>query len=221
MSDDAAKRAAAQAALPLIAGHALIGVGTGSTADAFIDLLACCEPRLHGAIASSERTARRLHAAGIGVLPLGEFDSIPVYVDGADEVDPGFRLVKGAGGAATREKIVASMAETFVCIVDESKVVDVLGGAPLAVEVLRPAEAYVTRRLRELGGVAHRRIGFTSDDGNHILDVVGLPLAEDPLALERELDAIPGVAGHGLFASRPADVLVIGTPGGEAAVRRR
>jgi len=221
VSYDFAKRAAAEAALPYLAGHALIGVGSGTTVDAFLDVLVTRDLQLHAVVPASRHSAERLRAAGIAVLEPNEVDELPVYVDGADEVDPDFHLVKGAGGASTREKIVASMSELFVCLVDDSKPVSVLGCSPIPVEVLHFAERHAIKRLRDLGGHPVMREGFLTDDGNHILDVDGLPVAENPLALERALDAIPGVVGHGLFATRPADVVLIASNDGSVETRRR
>lgn len=204
-----AKRAVAHEAMKHVRGHALVGIGTGSTVDEFIDLLGCCDWELHAVIASSRRSADRLRSHGIAVLDPTEIDTLPVYVDGADEADGELRLLKGAGGAATREKLLASAARTFVCIADDSKFAERLGARPVAVEVLAVAEAIVMRGLRELGGTPLRRVGFLTDDGNPVLDVTGLPLADDPLAFECALDSLPGVVGNGIFAARPADVLLL------------
>jgi len=208
---------AAQAALayvePLLDSNAIIGVGTGSTADAFIDGLAQFKGRFLGTVASSERSAARLAALGLPVLDLNDVDSLPIYVDGADEIDAHFSMIKGGGGALTREKIVASVAECFVCIADASKQVAVLGTFPLPVEVIPMARASVARALAKLGGHPHLRDGFVSDNGNLILDVAGLDLA-DPIQMETCINDIPGVVTCGLFALRGADVLLLATPEG-------
>jgi ribose 5-phosphate isomerase A len=169
--------------------------------------------RLRGAVASSEASAARLSAVGIRVLDLNEIDELPIYVDGADEIDAGFAMIKGGGGALTREKIVAAVARTFVCIADQSKLVDVLGRFPLPLEVIPMARAHVSRVMAALGGTAVPREGFTTDNGNIILDVRGLRIT-DPVAMESEINQIPGVVTVGLFARRPADVLLLGTPDG-------
>ncbi len=215
----ASKRAAAEAALAYVVPGEVLGVGTGSTADFFIDLLAGIRDRFDGAVASSRATARRLRGHGIRVRDFAEMDEIPVYVDGADECDDGLRLIKGGGGALTREKILAAASRRFVCIADASKLVRRLGRFPLAVEVLPLARGYVARRLRELGGRPVVRDGFTTDNGNVILDVHDLRI-DDPLELEQRLDRIAGVVASGLFAARPADVLLLGTPRGVRTLQR-
>ena len=218
MSQDAQKRLAAQAALtviqPLLAPGRVIGVGTGSTANHFIDALPELRSMFAGAVSSSVETARRLRARDIRVFDLNDVEAVAVYVDGADEVAPGRVLVKGGGGALVREKIVAACAQCFVCVVDQSKVVDALGAFPLPVEVVPLARRFVSRRLRALGGEPSFRVGFETDNGNHILDVRHLPM-DDPPALERALNAIPGVVDNGLFAAsaRP-QVVLVGTPRG-------
>jgi len=208
---------AAHAALayvePLLDTDAVIGVGTGSTADAFIDALAQYAGRVRGTVASSERSAARLAALGLPVLDLNDVESLPLYVDGADEIDPHLSMVKGGGGALTREKIVASVAECFVCIADESKQVPVLGAFPLPVEVIPMARASVARALIQLGGRPALREGFVTDNGNLILDVSGLDL-RDPIQTETCINDIPGVVTCGLFALRGADVLLLATPDG-------
>lgn len=218
MSQDAQKRLAAQAALtvikPLVAPGRVIGVGTGSTANHFINALPELRSMFAGVVSSSVETARRLRARDIRVFDLNDVEAVAVYVDGADEVAPGRMLVKGGGGALTREKIVAACAECFVCVVDQSKVVDALGAFPLPVEVVPLARRFVSHRLRALGGEPSFRSGFETDNGNHILDVRNLPM-DDPPALERALNAIPGVVDNGLFAAsaRP-QVVLVGTPRG-------
>jgi ribose 5-phosphate isomerase A len=192
---------------------AVIGVGTGSTADLFIDGLASLRGHFRGAVASSERSAQRLTALGILVLDLNEVQTMPVYVDGADEINAQLHMVKGGGGALTREKIVASVAKLFVCIADESKLVDVLGRFPLPIEVLPIAREAVFRVVRELGGAPALRTGFVTDNGNQIVDVSGLSI-KDPCALEKALNNVPGVVTNGLFAIRPADVALLATQSG-------
>jgi ribose 5-phosphate isomerase A len=217
-SQDELKRAVARAAVRYVPDNAVIGVGTGSTADCFIDELGRIANRVAGAVPSSERSATRLAHQGIRLVDLNDVESLPVYIDGADEIDGGFSMIKGGGGALTREKIVAAVAEKFVCIADHTKVVDVLGGFPLPIEVIPLARAHVTRRLAALGGTPRLRAGFTTDNGNVIVDVHGLKITE-PVALERVLNGIAGVVTNGLFAERGADVLLLGTP--EGVVERR
>lgn len=213
---DDMKRRAATAALEHVRGRDVIGVGTGTTAEAFVDALAAEAVPLRGAVASSEATARRLREVGIPVLSLDAVEELPLYVDGADEVDGGLRLNKGRAGALTREKVLAAASRTFVCLVDEGKLVERLGAVPVAVEVLPMAAGFVARELRSRWGAeTDRRDGFLSDNGNVLLDVAGLPVAEDPPRLEAELDAMPGVVENGIFALRPADVLVVGCHHGE------
>lgn len=217
MTQDELKQAVGRAAADYVAQHvpagAVIGVGTGSTANCFIDALAPLKDRFRGAVASSEATAKRLASHGIAVLDLNDVDNMPVYVDGADEVNAGLHMIKGGGGALTREKIVAAVATTFVCIADASKVVPVMGRFPLPVEVIPMARAQVSRALAALGGKPVWREGFVTDNGNLILDVHGLAIT-DPVALEGQINQIVGVVCNGLFAARPADVLLLGTPNG-------
>ncbi|NBS92502.1 MAG: ribose-5-phosphate isomerase RpiA [Betaproteobacteria bacterium] len=212
-SNDAAKKAAAEAALAYVPRGGVIGVGTGSTANCFIDGLADLRNQIAGAVASSEATAQRLRKVGIEVLDLNSVNELLVYVDGADEINPDLHLIKGGGGALTREKIVAAVARQFVCIADDSKCVDILGRFPLPVEVIPMARAYVARELVRLGGSPDLRVGFTTDNGNCILDVHGLEIL-NPIELEREINQIVGVVTVGLFARRPADVALIGGPSG-------
>jgi ribose 5-phosphate isomerase A len=214
MTDSSAgKQAAAQAALRFIADDAVIGVGTGSTVNFFIDALASRRDRIRGAVSSSDASTVRLKAAGIEVLDLNRTGDLEVYVDGADETDHHRRLIKGGGAALTREKIVAAASRKFVCVVDESKVVDVLGRFPLPVEVIPMARSYVARQLIKLGGQPVWREGVVTDNGNQILDVHGLRIL-DPPALETAVNGIAGVVTVGLFAHRPADVVLVGSAAG-------
>jgi ribose 5-phosphate isomerase A len=213
MTQDEMKQAVARAALAHVVEGRLVGVGTGSTARLFIEELAGMKDRIAGAVASSEDTRRRLEGHGIKVFELDEVTDLPVYIDGADEITPEMHMIKGGGGALTREKIVSAVAGTFVCIVDGTKVVDYLGRFPLPVEVIPMARAYVARELAKLGGTPVVREGFVTDNGNLILDVRGLRIL-DPVDLETRLNQIAGVVTNGLFARRPADVCLIGTPEG-------
>jgi len=212
-TQDELKRAVARAALAHVPEGEIIGVGTGSTADLFIDELAGMRDRIRGAVPSSERSARRLAQHGIPLHDLNDVESLAVYIDGADEIDAGFAMIKGGGGALTREKIVAAVARRFVCIADDSKLVRVLGRFPLPVEVIPLARAQVVRELAKLGGEPRLRAGFVTDNGNVILDVHGLAITA-PAALEQQIDGIVGVVTNGLFARRGADVLLLGTPDG-------
>ncbi len=211
------KRAVARAAAEAVAAEtergAVIGIGSGSTAELFIDALAPLAARLDGAVASSEASAARLASHGIRVLDLNDVDELPLYVDGADEADAQLSLIKGGGGALTREKIVAAASREFVCIVDDSKLVERLGAYPLPIEVVPMARALVCRRVAALGGRPEPRAGFVTDNGNVIVDVAGLDLAE-PVATERRLNDIVGTVCNGLFAIRGADRLMIGTDAG-------
>jgi ribose 5-phosphate isomerase A len=217
MSPNEKKAAVARAAIKYVEDDAWIGVGTGSTTDLFIDELAKIKGRIKGAVASSVRTAERLKARGIEVEELNNLveRDLPVCIDGADEVTEHGAMVKGGGGALTREKIVAAVARRFVCIADDSKLVPVLGRFPLPVEVIPMARSYVARQLVLLGGQPAWRMGFTTDNGNLILDVSGLTIL-DPPALEAKIRAIAGVVTVGLFAQRGADVILLG---GDAGVR--
>lgn len=213
MTQDEMKQAVARAALEHVVPDTIIGIGTGSTANHFIDFLAEIKHKIAGTVASSVASAERLKKHGIPVLDLNEVSEISVYVDGADETNRRMHLVKGGGGALTREKIVAAASRKFVCIVDETKVVDVLGKFPLPVEVIPMARSYVARELVKLGGDPVYRNGFVTDNGNVILDVHGLQIQE-PTELEAHLNNIVGVVTNGLFALRPADVVLVGTPNG-------
>ncbi len=219
MTQDELKAAAAREAARYVVDGGIVGVGTGSTADFFIAELAKVRQRIRGAVASSEKTAGRLRALGVPLFDLNDVEELPVYVDGADEVTGQLAMIKGGGGALTREKIVAAVAGRFVCIADESKLVGVLGRFPLPVEVIPTARAYVARELARLGGRPRLREGFVTDNGNVILDVAGLEI-RDPVALETELDHLVGVVTSGLFARRGADVLLLGTPGGVRTLTR-
>ncbi len=218
-TQDELKRAAARAAIRFVKDDEIIGVGTGSTADYFIDELGKSKPRIAGAVPSSERSATRLAHHGIRLFDLNDVESLSIYVDGADEIDADLSMIKGGGGALTREKIVAAVAQTFVCIADESKKVNVLGGFPLPVEVIPMARAYVMRELARYG-VPKVRSGFTTDNGNAIIDVHDLKI-RDARALEQSIDRIAGVVTNGLFAARGADVLLLGTDNGVIESRRR
>jgi ribose 5-phosphate isomerase A len=207
------KRLAAAAALEFVTEGMIVGVGTGSTVNLFIDALAARRDRIAGAVSSSEASTARLKAAGIEVLELNRTGDLELYVDGADETDEHRRLIKGGGAALTREKVVAAASRKFVCIVDESKLVDVLGRFPLPVEVIPMARSYVARQLTRLGGQPVWRENVTTDNGNQILDVHGLRIL-DPPALETAINGIAGVVTVGLFAHRRADVVIIGGPTG-------
>ncbi|MFO1078922.1 MAG: ribose-5-phosphate isomerase RpiA [Planctomycetota bacterium] len=207
------KQAAAAAAMQWVEDGMVVGVGTGSTVNLFIDLLAARRGRIAGAVSSSEASSARLRAAGIEVLELNATGDLEIYVDGADETDPHRRLIKGGGAALTREKIVAAASRRFVCIVDESKVVDVLGRFPLPVEVIPMARSYVARQLAKLGGQPVWRENVVTDNGNQLLDVHGLRIV-DPVGTEQEINQIAGVVTVGLFARRPSDVVLVGGPSG-------
>ncbi|OGT81213.1 MAG: ribose 5-phosphate isomerase A [Gammaproteobacteria bacterium RIFCSPLOWO2_02_FULL_61_13] len=210
MSQDDRKKRAAEAALKYVEDDMIVGVGTGSTVNFFIDALAGLRGRIEGAVASSAATEARLKQHGIPVLPLNSVAELPVYVDGADEATRHRQLIKGGGGALTREKIVAAVSRRFICIVDESKLVGVLGRFPLPVEVIPMAQSHVGRQLAILGGQPALRQGFTTDNGNIILDVHNLSIP-DPVALEERINNIAGVVCNGLFARRGADVLLVAT----------
>lgn len=216
MDQNQAKKAVAEAALAYLVPGEILGVGTGSTVNYFIDALASRKADIAGAVSSSEASSARLKAIGIPVLDANSAGPLSIYVDGADETDPHLRLIKGGGAALTREKIVAEAARTFVCIVDESKLVPVLGQFPLPVEVIPMARSLVARKLAALGGDPRWREGVVTDNGNVILDVHGLQIV-DPVGLEATINQIPGVVTVGLFARRKADVLLIG---GLQGVRR-
>ena len=207
------KQAAAGAAIEYVEDGSVVGVGTGSTADYFIAALGKIKHRIDGAVASSEGTAQKLKALGIAVYDLNSVKDLQVYVDGADEVTPHLAMIKGGGGALTREKIVAAVARQFVCIADHTKLVDVLGQFPLPVEVIPMARSYVGREIVKLGGQPAWRQGFTTDNGNWILDVHNMRIT-NPAELEAALNQITGVVTNGLFARRGADVVLLGSPDG-------
>jgi ribose 5-phosphate isomerase A len=218
MTQDELKKAAALAALEYVQPGTVLGVGTGSTVNHFVDALAGIKGKIDGAVASSVATAERLKQHGIPVLELNATGDLPLYVDGADEATRHLHLVKGGGGALTREKIVAQASEKFVCIIDESKLVDVLGHFPLPIEVVPMARSLVGRELVKLGGEPVLRQGYTTDNGNIIIDVHNLKIL-NPVEIEEKLNQIPGVVTNGLFARRPADVLLVATAAGVKAVR--
>lgn len=223
MTQDELKQAVAQAAADYVAQNvaagSIIGVGTGSTANFFIDALAKIKHHIAATVASSEATKKRLEGHGIRVLDLNEVTTMPVYVDGADEITERLEMIKGGGGALTREKIVAAVAEKFVCVCDASKLVKVLGKFPLPVEVIPMAREYVAREIRKLGGEPRPREGFVTDNGNVILDVHGWQIT-DPAGLETTLNQIVGVVTNGLFARRGADLLLLATPEGVRRLTR-
>ncbi|MGM0768777.1 MAG: ribose-5-phosphate isomerase RpiA [Pseudomonadota bacterium] len=224
MTQDELKKAVAKAALDHIAPHlersSIIGVGTGSTANFFIDMLADIRNEFDGAVASSDATAERLKSHGIPVYDLNSVGEIEFYVDGADETNEHLELIKGGGGALTREKIVAAVAKTFICIADESKLVSSLGSFPLPVEVIPMARSHVGREIVRLGGDPVYRDGFTTDNGNIILDIHNMDISR-PIKVEEQLNQVVGVVTNGLFARRPADLLLLGTANGVRSMPRR
>lgn len=219
MTQDELKQAAAEAALAFVEDGSIVGVGTGSTANYFIDGLGRMKSRIRGAVASSEASARRLSAHGIALFDLNDVSEMPVYVDGADEIDNSLAMIKGGGGALTREKIVAAVATRFVCICDATKLVPVLGRFPLPIEVIPMATAQVTRALAALGAKPVLRDGFMTDNGNLIIDAHGLQITA-PVEFESELNQLVGVVTNGLFARRGADVLLLATADGVREIRR-
>jgi ribose 5-phosphate isomerase A len=216
---DRKKQLAAQAAIPFVIEDEVIGIGTGSTIKWFIEEMGARKLRIRGAVSSSEASTALLKKHGIDVLDLNSTGPLALYVDGADESDRHLRLIKGGGAALTREKIIAAASRTFICIVDESKLVDVLGRFPLPLEVIPMARSYVARELVQLGGHPIYREGVVTDNGNQILDVHGLSIV-DPLAFENTINQIPGVVTVGLFAKRPADVLIVGSDTGTRTIKR-
>ncbi|EMR12214.1 ribose 5-phosphate isomerase A [Methylophaga lonarensis MPL] len=217
MNADEMKKQAAWAALEYITTDGVVGVGTGSTVNHFIDALATIKHRIEGAVSSSNASTQRLKDYGIEVFDLNQVNEVAVYVDGADESNHALQLIKGGGGALTREKIIAAVADKFVCIADSSKLVDVLGKFPLPVEVIPMSRSYVAREIVKLGGQPVYREGVITDNGNVILDVHGLDIME-PIKLEKTLNDIVGVVTNGLFAMRPADVLLLGSENGTQTV---
>ncbi len=219
MTQDELKQAAAKAAMAFVVKDAIIGVGTGSTVNFFIAELAKIKGRIEGAVSSSQASTALLKAAGIPVVDLNSVNDLPVYVDGADEITEHFAMIKGGGGALAREKIISAVARQFVCIADEKKRVPVLGQFPLPLEVIPMASGYVSREVVRLGGKPVLRAGFTTDNGNIILDIHNLSII-NPVEMETQLSAITGVVMCGLFARRPADVLVMATAQGVQILRR-
>ncbi|HEY0923733.1 ribose-5-phosphate isomerase RpiA [Rheinheimera pacifica] len=218
MTQDEMKKNAAWAALEFIPRNTVVGVGTGSTVNHFIDALASIKYDIKGAVSSSVQSTEKLKALGIPVLDLNGIDSFSVYVDGADEINTHKHMIKGGGAALTREKIVAAVADTFICIVDQSKQVEVLGKFPLPVEVIPMASSYVARELTKLGGRPVLRAGVTTDNGNVILDVHDLAITE-PLVLEQQINNIVGVVTNGIFAQRAADMVLVGSATGTQVIR--
>ncbi len=218
MTQDEMKKRAAWAALDFVPRHTIVGVGTGSTVNHFIDALASIKDDIQGAVSSSVQSTEKMLALGIQVYDLNDVDTFSVYVDGADEINAEKHMIKGGGAALTREKIVAAVAEKFVCIVDSSKQVDVLGKFPLPVEVIPMARNYVTRELAKLGGTPIWRESVITDNGNIILDVHGLAIS-DPLALEQKINQITGVVANGLFAARAADIVLVGAASGTLVIQ--
>ncbi len=217
MTQDEMKIAAAQAALEYVESGMVVGIGTGSTANHFIDLLATVKSKIDGTVASSVASEERLKSHGIPVMDLNNAGQLSIYVDGADESDKHLNLIKGGGGALTREKIVAGASDKFICIADESKLVDVMGKFPLPVEVIPMARSYIGREIVKMGGKPVLREGFTTDNGNIIIDIHGLEIME-PVKMETHFNQLPGVVTIGLFAQRPADVLILGTPNGAKVI---
>jgi ribose 5-phosphate isomerase A len=213
MDQDSLKKAAARAALEFIEHGTVLGVGSGSTVNFFIDELASVKGKIEAAVASSQASAERLKALSIPLTDLNSVSELPLYVDGADEINSAKQMIKGGGGALTREKIVAAVAKKFVCIADQKKRVDLLGEFPVAIEVIPMARSYVAREIVKLGGDPEYRQGFVTDNGNVILDIYNLKIL-DPLGLERTLNNIVGVVTNGIFAMRPADVLLLATSNG-------
>ncbi len=213
MTPDDLKRKAAEAAIEYVRGIPIIGVGTGSTVNHFIDFLADFKAEIEGAVSSSEMSTERLKNLGIPVLDLNAVGDLEVYVDGADEINPRLQLIKGGGGALTREKIIAAASKKFVCIADEGKCVDILGKFPLPIEVIPMARSFVSRQMVKLGGQPEWRENYITDNGNEIIDVHNLSIME-PIELEKTINNIPGVVTVGIFALRPADVVLVGTESG-------
>jgi ribose 5-phosphate isomerase A len=217
MTQDEMKKAAAEAALEYVESGMVVGIGTGSTANHFIDLLATIKDKIDGTVASSIASEERLKSHGIRVMDLNTAGQLSLYVDGADESDKHLNLIKGGGGALTREKIVAGASDKFVCICDDTKLVNILGKFPLPVEVIPMARSYIAREIVKMGGQPELREGFTTDNGNIILDVRGLEIME-PVKMEDDFNKLAGVVTVGIFARRPADVLILGTAEGAKVI---
>jgi len=217
MTQDEMKRKAAEAAMEYVVTDSIVGVGTGSTVNHFIEVLAEHKHKIEGAVSSSEASTALLESHGIKVYDLNDVNDIPVYIDGADESDHYLNLIKGGGGALTREKIIAGASKKFVCIADESKLVDVMGAFPLPVEVIPMARSFIARELVKLGGQPEWRQGFITDNGNIILDVKNLKIT-NAVQLENDINKLAGVVTVGIFGNRPADVLILGTPEGAKTV---
>ena len=217
MTQDEMKRKAAEAALEYVITDEIVGVGTGSTVNHFIDVLAEIKHKIKGAVSSSEASTERMEGYGIKVYDLNQVNGIEVYIDGADESDHYLNLIKGGGGALTREKIIAGASKKFVCIADESKLVDVMGEFPLPIEVIPMARSFIAREIVKIGGRPVYREGFVTDNGNDILDVHDLRIM-NAVKLENDLNKLPGIVTVGIFANRPADVLILGTPDGAKTV---
>ncbi|MCG6201021.1 ribose-5-phosphate isomerase RpiA [Psychromonas antarctica] len=218
MTQDEMKKAAAYAALQYVEKDSIVGVGTGSTVNHFIDALATMKNEIKGAVSSSDASTAKLKSYGIDVFDLNEVSTLSIYVDGADEINPYKHMIKGGGAALTREKIVSAVANKFICIIDNSKNVDILGDFPLPVEVIPMARSYVARELVKLGGDPVYRQGVITDNGNVLLDVHNLKIAE-PLKLEAQINAIVGVVTNGLFANRAADIVLIGSQDGVKTIK--
>lgn len=218
MTQDEMKRHAAWAALEFISKDSIVGVGTGSTVNHFIDALASIKDDIRGAVSSSEQSTAKLKQLGIAVLDLNEVSELSIYIDGADEINGDKHMIKGGGAALTREKIVAAVAKTFVCIVDSTKQVDVLGTFPLPIEVIPMASSYVSRELQKLGATPVLRQGVITDNGNQIIDAHDLQIT-NPLQLEQQLNNIVGVVTNGLFARRPADIVLVGSSSGTKVIK--
>lgn len=213
MTSEKLKKDAAKAAIKYVTEECVIGVGTGTTINYFIDELAAIRHKIEGAVPSSKETEKRLKALNIPIFDLNHTSQLPIYIDGADEFNDYLYLIKGGGGALTREKIIAANAKTFICIVDESKKVDILGKFPLPIEVLPIARSYVAREMVKLGGDPEYRAGFVTNNGNVILDVYNLTIL-DPVVLEKQINHIAGVVSNGIFAIRPADIVLMATASG-------
>jgi len=218
MTQDEMKKAAAEAALDYVESGMVVGIGTGSTANHFIDLLASVKHKIDGTVASSVASEERLKSHGIPVMDLNNSGQLSLYVDGADESDKHLNLIKGGGGALTREKIVAGASDKFICIADDTKLVDVLGAFPLPAEVIPMARSYIAREIVKMGGQPELREGFTTDNGNIILDVRGLEIME-PVKMEDDFNKLAGVVTVGIFARRPADVLILGATDGVKVIK--